>query len=135
MSQYPTSQDVPYNIAIDIGQRVIRVKVKSTKMPKTPDSLNRGSPLYVFHTRRAGKSGRRRYNSDDFDVLALVALDRRLIAYYALADSRNDCIAIRVPRVRYGEGGVKCRYFEDAKFEVALDSVLQRQGQEALFAS
>jgi hypothetical protein len=104
-------------------------------MPKTPDSLNRGSPLYVFHTRRAGKGGRRRYGNDDFDVLALVALDRRLIAYYALADSRNDCIAIRVPGFRYGEGGVKCRYFEDAKFEFALDSFLQRQGQEALFAS
>jgi hypothetical protein len=132
---YPTSQGVPYDIAVDIGQRVIRVQVKSTKMPKTPDSLNRGSPLYVFHTRRAGKGGRRRYGNDDFDVLALVALDRRLIAYYALADSRNDCIAIRVPGVRYGEGGVKCRYFEDAKFEFALDSVLQRQGQEALFAS
>ncbi len=82
---YPTSQGVPYDIAVDIGQRVIRVQVKSTKTPKTPGSLNRGSPLYVFHTRRAGKGGRRRYSSDDFDVLALVALDRRLIAYYALA--------------------------------------------------
>ena len=132
---YPTSQGVPYDIAVDIGQRVVRIQVKSTKMPKTPDSLNRGSPLYVFHTRRAGKGGRRRYGNDDFDVLALVALDRRLIAYYALADSRNDCIAIRVPGVRYGDGGVKCRYFEDAKFEFALDSDLQRQGQEALFAS
>ena len=79
--------------------------------------------------------GRRRYSSDDFDVLALVALDRRLIAYYALADTHNDCIALRVPGVRYGDGGVKCRYFEDAKFEFALDSVLMRQRQEALFAS
>ena len=132
---YPTSQGVPYDIAVDIGDRVIRIQVKSTKMPKTPASLNRGSPLYVFHTRRAGKGGRRRYNIDDFDILALVALDRRLIAYYALADCRNDSIAIRVPGLRYGDGGVKCRYFEDAKFEFALDSVLQRQGQEALFAS
>ena len=131
---YPTSQGVPYDIAVDIGQRVIRVQVKSTKMPKTPDSLNRGSPLYVFHTRRAGKGGRR-YGNDDFDILALVALDRRLIAYYAFADAHKDCIALRVPGVRYGDGGVKCRYFEDAKFEFALDSVLQRRGQEALFAS
>ncbi len=106
---YPTSQGVPYDIAVDIGDRMIRVQVKSTKMPKTPASLNRSSPLYVFHTRRAGKSGRRRYSNDDFDVLALVALDRRLIAYYALADTHNDRIAIRVPGLRYGEGGVKCR--------------------------
>ena len=78
---YPTSQGVPYDIAVDIGDRVLRVQVKATKMPKTPASLNRGTPLYVFHTRRAGKGGRRRYSAEDFDVLALVALDRRLIAY------------------------------------------------------
>lgn len=83
---YPTSQGVPYDVVVDIGGRLIRVQVKSTKMPKTPASLNRGTPLYVFNTRRAGKRGRRRYGNDDFDVLALVALDRRLIAYYALAD-------------------------------------------------
>ena len=129
---YPTSQGVPYDIAVDIGNRVLRVQVKSTKMPKTPASLNRGTPLYVFHTRRAGKSGRRRYSAEDFDVLALVALDRRLIAYYALADCRNDCIAIRVPGLRYGEGGMKCRYFEDAKFEFALNSVLHGNRQEDL---
>jgi hypothetical protein len=132
---YPTSQGVPYDIAVDIGERVVRLQVKSTKMPKAPATLRRGSPLYVFHTRRAGKGGRRRYSSNDFDVLALVALDRRLIAYYALADTHNDCIALRVPGVRYGEGGVKCRYFEDAKFDLALDSVLQRRRQEALIAS
>ncbi len=129
---YPTSQGVPYDIAVDIGDRVLRVQVKSTKMPKTPASLNRGTPLYVFHTRRAGKGGRRRYSAEDFDVLALVALDRRLIAYYALADCRNDCIAIRVPGLRYGEGGMKCRYFEDAKFEFALNSVLRGNQQEDL---
>jgi hypothetical protein len=54
----------------------------------------------------------------------LVALDRRLIAYYALADEHNDCIALRVSGVRYGESSVICRYFEEAKFELALDSVL-----------
>lgn len=136
---YPTSQGVPYDIAVDIGDRILRVQVKSTKMPKTPAALNRGTPLYVFHTRRAGKQGRRRYSNDDFDVLALVALDRRLIAYYALADTRNDSIAIRVPGLRYGDGGAKCRYFEDAKFQSALQRVLQRQDedqdQETLLAS
>ena len=132
---YPTSQGVPYDIAVDIGDRVLRVQVKATKMPKTPASLNRGTPLYVFHTRRAGKGGRRRYSAEDFDVLALVALDRRLIAYYALADCRNDCIAIRVPGLRYGDGGVKCRYFEDAKFEFALNNVLHGNRQEDLSLS
>lgn len=132
---YPTSQGVPYDIAVDIGDRIIRVQVKSTRMPKTPEALNRGTPLYVFSTRRAGKKGRRRYTTDDFDMLALVALDRRLIAYYALTDSHHDCIAIRVPGLRYGDGGSRCRYFEDAKFELALDRVLRSQAQEDLFSS
>lgn len=78
-----------------------------------PDEMNAGSDeravrhhnLRVskeMEVGRAGKKGCRRYTSDEFDVLALVALDRRLIAYYALADSHNDCIAIRVPGLRYG---------------------------------
>ena len=36
------------------------------------------------------RAGRRRYGHDDFGVLAWVALDRRLIAYYALADGHKD---------------------------------------------
>jgi len=52
---------VPYDVAVDIGERIIRVQVKSTLMPKSGASMKRGSPLYVFHTRRAGKSGKRRY--------------------------------------------------------------------------
>jgi hypothetical protein len=47
----------------------------------------------------------------------------------------NDCIAIRVPGLPYGDGGVQCRYFEDTQFESALDNVLQYRKQEALFAS
>lgn len=121
---YPTSQGVPYDIAVDIGSRVIRIQVKSTRMPKPASSLNRRTPLYVFHTRRAGKGGKRRYKNNEFDVLALVALDRKLIAYYALADAHKDSIGIRVPGLRYGEGGVSCRYFEDAKFELALKRAL-----------
>jgi hypothetical protein len=46
---YPTSQGVPYDIAVDIGQRVIRVQVKFTKMPKTRDSLNRGAAICVSY--------------------------------------------------------------------------------------
>lgn len=127
---YPTSQGVPYDIAVDIGHRVVRVQVKSTKDPKSGSSMHRGTPLYVFQTRRAGKAGHRRYSNSDFDVLALVALDRRLVAYYALADCRKDCVAIRVPGQRYGNGGVQCRYFEDAKFELALQRVLHSNRQD-----
>ncbi|MCX7179426.1 MAG: group I intron-associated PD-(D/E)XK endonuclease [Proteobacteria bacterium] len=68
---YPTSQGVPYDVAVDIGERVIRVQVKSTLLPKSGSSMNRGTPLYIFSVRRAGKSGKRRYGSDDFDPIFL----------------------------------------------------------------
>lgn len=121
---YPTSQGVPYDVAVDIGKKVIRVQVKSTLMPKNSDYRNGGAPLYMFHTKRAGKAGKRRYGVDDFDILALVGLDRRLVAYYAFHESRHDCIGIRVPGVSYGNGGPKFRVFDQASFDSALISVL-----------
>lgn len=128
---YPTSQGVPYDIVVDIGHRIVRIQVKSTMMPKTAGSMNRGTPLYVFATRRAGKGGRRRYSKDEFDILALVALDRRLIAYYAVRDNSHDLIAIRVPGIYYNDCGVRPRHFEDARFDTALQSILEDEdGQE-----
>ena len=121
---YPTSQGVPYDVAVDIGERIIRVQVKSTLMPKSGASMKRSSPLYMFHTRRAGKGGRRPYGKVDFDVLALVALDRRLIAYYPMRDCHQDSIAVRVPGIGYGIGGVKSRQFAEAGFECALAAIL-----------
>lgn len=109
---------------------VYAVPVPRQTAPHPPVSLlDRGTALYIFHTRRTGKKGHRRYSNNEFDVLALVALDRRLIAHYTLVDRRNDCVAIRVPSLRYGDGGQKGRYIEDAKFEIALDRILQHPYQ------
>jgi hypothetical protein len=44
---------------------------------------------YFFHLRRAGKAGRRRYPIGAFDLYALVAMDRRAIAYLTPADCRS----------------------------------------------
>ena len=117
---YPTSQGLPYDVAVDIGKRVIRVQVKSTLLPKSAEYRRGGAPLYMFHTKRAGKAGKRRYGVDDFDILALVGLDRRLIAYYGMRESRHDCIGVRVPGIHYGNGGTKSRQFEGATFDRAL---------------
>lgn len=127
---YPTAQGMPYDIAVDLGDQTIRVQVKTTQRPRTAQELDRkNSPLYVFSTRRAGRGGRRRYGLGEFDVLALVALDRRLIAYYDVASSHNDSIAIRVPGVRYGPGGVVARHFDEAEFDVAVQCIRERTGR------
>ena len=121
---YPTSQGVPYDVVVDIGERIIRVQVKSTLTSKSGASMKRGSPLYLFNIRRAGKGGKRRYGKDDFDVFALVALDRRLIGYYPMRECHQDSIAIRVPGIGYGSGGVKSRQFDEAGFDRALTAIL-----------
>lgn len=128
---YPTGQGVPYDIAVDIGSRIVRVQVKSTMMPKSAGSMNRGTPLYVFSTRRAGNAGKRRYAREEFDILALVALDRRLIAYYSVWESSRDLMAIRVPGIFYYDCGVKSRHFEDARFDVALKTMLDVEGERS----
>lgn len=128
---YPTGQGVPYDIAVDIGHRIVRVQVKSTMMPKSAGSMNRKTPLYIFSTKRAGKEGKRKYAVDEFDILALVALDRRLIAYYSIWENSRDLIAIRVPGIFYYDCGVKSRHFEDARFDAALKTMLDVEGEHS----
>lgn len=76
-------QNCPYDVAVDLGGRLVRLQVKATRRPRAIPQ-RRGPnerPAYLFHVRRAGKGGRRVYNEKDFDLLALVALDIRRIAY------------------------------------------------------
>jgi hypothetical protein len=128
---YPTGQGVPYDIAVDIGRRIVRVQVKSTMMPKSAGSMNRKTPLYIFSTKRAGKEGKRKYAIEEFDILALVALDRRLIAYYSVWENSRELIAIRVPGIFYQDCGVRSRHFEDARFDLALKTMLELEDEQA----
>jgi hypothetical protein len=76
-------QHCPYDVLVEHHGRLIRVQVKSARQPtiETRDSGGQYTPAYKWSTRRAGKGGRRLYESDGFEVLALVALDIRRIAY------------------------------------------------------
>lgn len=90
-------QGLPYDLVIDHGGRLIRVQVKSSLRPR-PVPNRPGSGLsYFFHVRRAGKSGKRRIGNDEFDILALVALDIRAIAYIPIDDRVLVYINLRVP--------------------------------------
>lgn len=70
-------QGLPYDVLLDLGQRVIRVQVKSTQSPiKVRESV-----CYNFSASYSGKRGKKYTSMSDFDMLALVALDCRKIAY------------------------------------------------------
>lgn len=114
-----TDQGLPYDILVDIDGNYVRVQVKATRKPKNPQPSSRSTPGYFFNVKRAGKGGRRRYPEKAFDLLALVAMDRQLIAYLPPEDCRRQMVAFRVPDCSYQKGG-KYREFHGSSFERAL---------------
>ena len=107
-------QNCPYDVAVETGGRLIRVQVKATRAPRKIPQRVTHRAAYLFHTRRAGKAGQRRYAEDAFDVLALVALDCRRIAYVPFTGLR-DTFFVRVPGMDYG-GNKVGRQFDDLTF-------------------
>jgi hypothetical protein len=51
----------------------------------------------MFHVRRAGKGAKRIIAAGEFDLLALVALDIRTVAYLAMSEKIFQTIHLRVP--------------------------------------
>jgi len=117
---FHTDQGMAYDLAVDVGASVIRVHVKATLHPRHPQPSMRANPAYFFNIRRAGRGAARVYRHDEFDVYALVALDRRLIGYFAKAELPSQLITMRIPGGRYGMGGKGEREFEGASFARAL---------------
>jgi len=117
---YPTAQGMPYDLAVDTASRVVRVQVKSTFYPKHPQPHMRANPAYFFNTRRAGRGGARLYRENEFDIYAFVALDRRIMAYFAKAELPKQLVTLRIPGGRYGPGGKGEREFEGATFARAI---------------
>ncbi len=86
-------QVCPYDVAVDVGGRLVRIQVKATRCPRQLRGRNKTMP-YMWNVRRAGKKGRRVYADGEFDLLALVAIDVRRIAYLPPSQHRQT-IAIR----------------------------------------
>ena len=56
-------QNCPYDVAVDVGDRLIRVQVKATRAPKAVPQRVGHFPAYQWHVRRAGKGGVSRLRS------------------------------------------------------------------------
>lgn len=91
-----SDQGLPYDILVDLGNRLIKVQVKATYEPKKVEGIN-WTKKYTWNVRRAGKGGTRKIAGDEFHILALVALDIRKIAYIAIDDNVPTCVMIRPP--------------------------------------
>lgn len=145
-----TDQNCPYDVAVEVDARLIRVQVKTTRGPRAIPQRKQHVAGYVWQVRRAGKAGRRTYADDAFDVAALVALDTREIAYVPLVECRQTfhirpttapgyqatgncagcgcdfaerttgCMSCRSRHWRRARGGAQGKRFADYPFDRAL---------------
>jgi len=78
---FMASQNCPYDVAVQVGTRLVRVQVKTAKSAK-PFLQKRQDHIigYTWWVRQ-GKGGLRAYQKDAFDVIALVGLATKQIAY------------------------------------------------------
>lgn len=123
---FRAEQVCPYDVAVDAG-RLVRIQVKTTRAPRAiPQRVNHRAG-YLWNIARTGKGGRRTYGIDDFDLLALVALDVRRIAYLP-PGYQPRTISIRThedPGPTPGRGGKTGRIFSDFPFDRALRALLE----------
>jgi hypothetical protein len=110
-------QTCPYDVAVDIGARLVRIQVKSTRHLRAIPQRGSFTPAYLWHVRRAGKAGKRNYADGEFDLLALVALDVRLIAYMPPSETRQT-VHIRAP------GSLAGKQFSSYPFNRAVAEVI-----------
>lgn len=113
---FRTDQMCAYDVAVDLGGRLIRLQVKSTRTAKPIPQRLAAVPTYRWHVKRAGKGGRRKYEDDAFDLYVLVALDIRQVAYVPPSHAQT-IIDIRPP------GATTGKQFEDYPFTRALAGI------------
>lgn len=118
---FMADQNCPFDVAVEVEGRLIRVQVKSTRQQRAIPQRAEHTPAYLFHVRRAGKGGARLYAHDSFDVLALVALDINRIAYLP-PSAVKQTIHVRPPGTRGG------KQFAELTFSRAIErAVAARQ--------
>lgn len=86
---YLSEQGLPYDVVCDYKGRLIKIQVKTTRKARPIPQRAKNTPAYLFHIKRCGKGGLKQYGVCDFDVMALVALDSKKIAYINISNSRR----------------------------------------------
>lgn len=126
-----TDQNCPYDVAVEQDGKIIRIQVKSTRKPKRVPQRKHIVTSYFFFTRRAGKKGVRTYNKNDFDVLALVAIDINKIAYMKPIEVAQT-ILIRTDEFEGGKvSGVNVgKTFSQYPFERVFDNESEKDRDE-----
>jgi len=76
-----SDQGLPYDVVADIKGKLCKIQVKTTSKPRAIPQRKTHTPAYLFWIKRKGKGGNRIYKETDYDFMALVALDKKIIGY------------------------------------------------------
>ena len=97
---FQSEQGLPFDIVAEINHKLYRVQVKTTRASKHILQRKTDIPAYIFHIGNNGKMNRRKkYDSDQVDIFALVALDAKTIAYLPYFNVQTT-MNFRVPELR-----------------------------------
>ena len=81
---HQADQTRPYDFVVDVGDKLIRVQVKTTATCKPIPQRSEPKFGYIWHVKRAKSryGNKERYYADsEYDVLALVSLEEKRVAY------------------------------------------------------
>lgn len=89
---YLSDQGLSYDLVVDTGERLVRLQIKATCFARNSNMTGRAERIvYRFSVRRFGKGGQNRLSRIDCDIVALVALDIRAIAYLTIEEVGSTC--------------------------------------------
>lgn len=92
-----SDQGLPYDVVVDVAGRLVRIQVKATAFPRNLSASDRAPRNgYVWSPRRRGRNGQARLDASHCDLVALVALDIRVVAYLPLA-AVPTCVQLMPP--------------------------------------
>ncbi len=105
----PAGETLPYDLLLDTGKKILKVQVKTTETHRKTNQWRGVSGAYVFSIKRKGSNSEKRYEDNEVDIFAVVALDTMQIGYIKNEDMPTT-INIRVEELRgqyHDEKGIK----------------------------
>jgi hypothetical protein len=117
---YLTEQGLPYDVVIDDRGKLYRVQVKATRGVKKLPQRGAVGVGYRYNVQKAGKGNKRLYADDEFEIVALVAIDIRVIAYLPFDRSVLQTINLRAPGHRPNPRTERTRTIDQFPIESAL---------------
>lgn len=97
---FPSEQGLPFDVVLNKDGRLLKVQVKTTRGSKYTPQRKTSIPAYIFHIGNNGKMNRRKkYDSNQVDMFALVALDTKRISYIPYFNVQTT-MNFRVPELR-----------------------------------